>query len=168
MTKQYHINKLHRNPWHCEEVPHNNHDTPRRQTKQGKLPSLPHQDDCKTIMHSKERTTKHKTITEWEQQLTTNQFYWYQIFALNASVVKHRHVKLAWRLSNYCNVSSLRNNLIKLTHHDETKKKGSRFVDGQSYRKPQVEPRWAQQQTCIRHLTHRLKFDVRAINKSEA
>ena len=31
-------------------------------------------------------------------------------------------VKIAWRLPNYCNVSSQRNNLIKLTHYEETKK----------------------------------------------
>ena len=28
-----------------------------------------------------------------------------------------------WRLPNYCNVSSWRNNLIKLIHYDETKKR---------------------------------------------
>ena len=32
-------------------------------------------------------------------------------------------VKLAWRLPKYCNVSSQRNNLIKLSHYDETKKR---------------------------------------------
>ena len=30
---------------------------------------------------------------------------------------------MAWRFSNYCNVSSQRNNLIKLAYSDETKKK---------------------------------------------
>ena len=34
----------------------------------------------------------------------------------------HKNVKLARRLPNYCNVSSWRNNLIKLTHYDETEK----------------------------------------------
>ena len=29
----------------------------------------------------------------------------------------------AWKPSNYCNVSSWRNTLIKLTHYDETKKR---------------------------------------------
>ena len=39
------------------------------------------------------------------------------IFALNSIVVKtHKKVELAWRLSNYCNVSSQRHNLIKFTH----------------------------------------------------
>ena len=32
-------------------------------------------------------------------------------------------VYLVWRLPNYCNVSSKRNNLIKLTHYDDTKKR---------------------------------------------
>ena len=35
---------------------------------------------------------------------------------------KTRNVQLAWKPSNYCNVSSWRNSLIKLTHNDETKK----------------------------------------------
>ena len=38
-------------------------------------------------------------------------------------MLKHKHVKLAWRLPNYCNVSPGRNNVIKLTHYDETKKR---------------------------------------------
>ena len=38
-------------------------------------------------------------------------------------LLKHKHVKLAWRLANYCNVSSGRNKLIKLTNYDETKKR---------------------------------------------
>ena len=28
-----------------------------------------------------------------------------------------------WRISNYCNVPSKRNNIIKLTHYDETEKR---------------------------------------------
>ena len=36
------------NPWHREEEPHNNHETPGRQTKQSIQLFLPHQDDCKT------------------------------------------------------------------------------------------------------------------------
>ena len=36
-------------------------------------------------------------------------------------------------LPNYCNVSSQRNNIIKLTHFDETKKRAHRS-DGQSYK----------------------------------
>ena len=37
-----------------------------------------------------------------------------------------RNVQLTWRPSNYCNVSSCRNTLIKLTHYDETKKRAHR------------------------------------------
>ena len=40
-------------PWHHEEEPHNNHETPGRQTKQSNQLSLPHQDDCKTRMDIK-------------------------------------------------------------------------------------------------------------------
>ena len=40
-------------PWNCEEEPHNNHETPGRQTKQSNQLSLPHQDDCKTRMDIK-------------------------------------------------------------------------------------------------------------------
>ena len=49
-----------------------------------------------------------------------NAFYWCQTVALYYTVVK---VKLTWRPSNYCNVSSQRNNLIKLTHYGETNKR---------------------------------------------
>ena len=52
------------NPWHRKEVPHNNHETPGRQTKQSNQLSLPHQDDCITRRDIKKRTTKHRTITE--------------------------------------------------------------------------------------------------------
>ena len=41
------------NPQHREEEPHNNHETPERQTKQSNQLSLPHQDDCKTRMDIK-------------------------------------------------------------------------------------------------------------------
>ena len=48
-----------------------------------------------------------------------NVFYWFQILALDSVVVKtEKNVKLAWRLPNLCNVSSQRNNPIKLTHYD--------------------------------------------------
>ena len=58
MVRKYHNHKLQTNPWHREEEPHNNHETPRRQTKQSNQLSLPHQDDCKTRMDIKIRTTK--------------------------------------------------------------------------------------------------------------
>ena len=47
MIRKYHSHKLQTNPWHRDKEPNNNHETPRRQTKQGKHLSLPHQ-DCKT------------------------------------------------------------------------------------------------------------------------
>ena len=48
MIRKYHNHKLQTNPWHCEEEPHNNHQTPGRQTKQSNQLTLPHHDDCKT------------------------------------------------------------------------------------------------------------------------
>ena len=48
MIRKYHNHKLQTNPRHREEEPHNNHETPGRQTEQSNQLSLPHQDDCKT------------------------------------------------------------------------------------------------------------------------
>ena len=59
MVSRYYNHKLQTNPWHLEEEPHNNHETPGRQTKQGI-----HYDDCKNKMDTKERTTKHRAISE--------------------------------------------------------------------------------------------------------
>ena len=53
MIRKYHNNKLQTNPLHREEEPHNNHETPGRQTKQSNQLSLPHQDDCLTEMDTK-------------------------------------------------------------------------------------------------------------------
>ena len=39
MIRKYHNHKLQTIPWHCEEEPHNNHETPGRQTKQSNQPS---------------------------------------------------------------------------------------------------------------------------------
>ena len=64
MIRKYHNHKLHTNPWHCEEEPHNNYKTPGRQTKQSNQLSLPHQDDCKTRMDIKSLTTKQRTKCE--------------------------------------------------------------------------------------------------------
>ena len=73
--------------------------------------SLPHQDDCKARMDTKKRTAKHKTITEFhsgsynQQRINNNRttalertaakatgclnaFYWYQVFALDSTVVE--------------------------------------------------------------------------------
>ena len=41
MIRKYHNYKLQTNPWHREEEPHNNHETPGRQTKQSNQLSLP-------------------------------------------------------------------------------------------------------------------------------
>ena len=64
MIRKYHNRKLQTNQWHREEEPHNNHETPGRQTKQSNQLSLPKQDDCKTRRDIEKRTTKHRTITE--------------------------------------------------------------------------------------------------------
>ena len=45
----YHNHKLKTKQWHCEEEPHNNHETPGRQTKQSNQLSLPHRDDGPTF-----------------------------------------------------------------------------------------------------------------------
>ena len=53
MIRKYHNRKLQTNPWHLKEEPHNNHETPGRQTKPSNQLSLLHQDDCKTRMDIK-------------------------------------------------------------------------------------------------------------------
>ena len=68
-----------------------------------------------------ERTAAYAT---WGGDEDLNAFYWYQIFAIDSVVVKSTNaVQSVWRLPNYCNVSSQRNNLIKLTHYDYIKKR---------------------------------------------
>ena len=64
MSRKYQNHKLQTTPWHREEEPLNHHGTPGRQIKQSNQLSLPHQDDCNTRMGIKERTTKHRTITD--------------------------------------------------------------------------------------------------------
>ena len=53
MIKKYHNHKLHTNPWHRLEEPHNHQGTQGRQTMQSNQLSLPLQDDCKTRMDIK-------------------------------------------------------------------------------------------------------------------
>ena len=48
MIRKYNNRKLQTNPWHRKEEPHNNHETPGRQTKPSNQLSLPIKDDCKT------------------------------------------------------------------------------------------------------------------------
>ena len=71
MIRKYHNHKLQTNPWHREEEPHKNHETPGRQTKQSNQLSLPHQDDCKTRRGIMLRTTKHRMITDNKERLQT-------------------------------------------------------------------------------------------------
>ena len=63
MIRKYHNHKPQTTPWHREEKPLNQHETPGRQSKQSNQLSLPHQDDCNTRMGIKQLTTKHRTIT---------------------------------------------------------------------------------------------------------
>ena len=51
-------------PWYREEEPLNHHETPGRQIKQSNQLSLPHQDNCNARMDTKQRTTKHRRITD--------------------------------------------------------------------------------------------------------
>ena len=64
MIRKYHNHKPQTTPWHREEEPLNHYETPGRQIKQSDQLSLPHQDDCNTSMDTKQRTTKHRTITD--------------------------------------------------------------------------------------------------------
>ena len=60
MTRKYHNHKPQTTPWHREEEePLNHHDTLSNQL------SLLHQDDCNTRMDIKERTTKHRIVTDF-------------------------------------------------------------------------------------------------------
>ena len=121
MIRKYHNHKLQTTPWHHEDEPHINHTTPGRQTKQRNQLSLPHQNDCKTRRDIKQRTTKHRTITDSHNGSTNKQkvnnnrttalertaaqatgggggggglktFYWYQIFALDSAVVEVQEI----------------------------------------------------------------------------
>ena len=57
---------------------------------------------------------------------------------------------VVWRLPNYCNIPSQRNNQTKINtlRCDETKQ-STRLKDSHSLRNSQVEPRWAQQNLPI-------------------
>ena len=128
IIKKNHSHKLQTNPCHREEKPQNNHETPGRQTKQSNQLSLPHRDDCKTRVDTKQRTTAHRTITEShngsnnQQGINNN-----RTTALERTVAKAtgglnafylvpnlrprfcccrstKNVKLAWRILNYYNI----------------------------------------------------------------
>ena len=68
MIRKYNNHKLQTNLWYCDEEPHKNHETSESQTKQSNQHSLPHQDDCKTRMDIKSLTTKHRTITDYNNE----------------------------------------------------------------------------------------------------
>ena len=53
MIRKYHNHKPQTNQRHREEEPHNNHETPGRQTKQSNLLPLPHKYEYKTRMDIK-------------------------------------------------------------------------------------------------------------------
>ena len=73
MIRKYHNHKLQTNPWHRKHEPHNDHETPGRQSKQSNQLSLPHQDDCKTRIDIKIRTARHRTITYSHNENTNKQ-----------------------------------------------------------------------------------------------
>ena len=64
MIRKYHNYKPQTTLWHREEESLNHHETPGRQIKQSNQLYLPHQDDCNTRTDTKQRTTKHRTITD--------------------------------------------------------------------------------------------------------
>ena len=141
MVRKYHNHKMQTKLWHREEEPHNNHETPGRQTKQSNQYSLPNQDDCKTRMDTKKRTTKHRTLTEShkgsnnQQQIHNNRtialertavkatgdlnaFYCYQFFALDYAVVEAQKMLSSYEgFLTICNVSS---QYYQITYYDET------------------------------------------------
>ena len=52
-SEKKHNHKLHTNTWHREEEPHNNHESPGRQTQQSNQLSVSNEDACKTRMDIK-------------------------------------------------------------------------------------------------------------------
>ena len=129
MIRKYHNYMLQTYPWYREDEPHNNHETPGRQTKQSNQLSLPHQDGCKTRTDIKYCTTNHRTITDSHNGSYNNQpqqkhhlrmdrisnggsnaFYWYQIFALDSAVVEVHEM--------FSSPGSLL--IIAMYHHGET------------------------------------------------
>ena len=158
--QESHNHKPQTTPWHREEEPLNHHETPGRQIKQSNQLSLPHQDDCNTRMGTKQRTTKHRTITDshnWsnnKQKVNNNRTtalertaaqatgglkrtHWYHIFALDSAVVEVQEIfsSHGGHLTNAMYHHG--ETLIKLTHHDETRKRAhdSKIVRAKEYLK---------------------------------
>ena len=73
MIRKYHNHKPQTTLWHREEERPNHHETPGRQFKQSNQLSLPNQDDCNTRTDTKQRTTKHRTITYSHNESTNKQ-----------------------------------------------------------------------------------------------
>ena len=69
MIRKYHNHKLQTNPWQRKEEPHNNHETPGRQTKQSDQLSLPHQDDCKTSNVQQKHRLMNKKYSEFKVKI---------------------------------------------------------------------------------------------------
>ena len=145
MIRKYHNRKPQTTPWHREEEPLNRHETPGRQIKQSNQISLPHQNDYNTRMdisnvqqniEQLQTLTMEVIINKSQQQqnhcLRTDSslshrglyaFNWYQIFALDSAVfeVQEMFSSYGGHLTNA--VYHLGETLVKLTHHDETKKR---------------------------------------------
>ena len=127
MIRKYHNHKLQTNPWHREEEPHSNHETPKRQTKQRNPLSLPHQDDCKTRRAIKIRTTKHRTITgahngSNNKQQQNHRLWTDSNLSLRWALIvgNHRPSPLTYPLQECCWLLAC---LILVTHHLESSKK---------------------------------------------
>ena len=66
---------------------------------------------------------KRTTAIEWTAAKTTGGGLECILLVPNAVVEAQKNVELAWKIPNYCNVSSEINNIIKLTHYDKTEKR---------------------------------------------
>ena len=89
-----------------------------------------------------------------DQTRNPHAFYRYQIFALDSIVVITQKLFsshggfLTYAIYHHRETSQ-RNNLNKLTHYDETKKKGSGLTV--RAKENQVEPRWAKPKIASEH-----------------
>ena len=129
MIRKYHNQKLQTNPWHREEEPHNNHETQGRQTKQSNQLSLPIEMIAKlkwTQSNAQQniKNTESRNGSNNQQRTNNNRATALERTAAKVTGVakmqftgtksspsilllfKHKNVKLAWRIPNYCNVSS--------------------------------------------------------------
>ena len=149
MNRKHHNHTPQTNPQHLKVELQNTdyHLTSGRQLSKATSSLFPHQVDYKTRRtRSNDEQTRTKTQNphkQLERELTITQLqqiyrlrtdnsllshsgrlytsYWYKIFAKNMVLLKHKKYVARLKASNSCNVSSKRNNLIKLTHYDDTK-----------------------------------------------